>query len=728
MLRHRRLLWLLLLLPLLAVPFLLQRPAAAVVFLTETHGNVTLHRPIAMRPTQTQALVTAAEKVMGQQSSYGRIDKTERLDVWVVPDKANWPAGLARPPVDAPIRAAGPFAIVSSLDGLITPEASGLEAAVALAVTQPAGSPAFAVPWLYHGMAEVWRHDLTNFPAGYYRETGLLPLDAAAMLGRLELAQAGGSEVDEAAYRQAAAALAAFLMDRWGVDWPRHGRIGADDLRPLDALTWTTGVADRQGALGRWQERMRTADVRGKKTWIPSLAEISPVRAQPALGTLPPGPGARPNVSPHAYQIHVKYEPARRELTGSQVVHWQNGESIPVDTLYFNLWANAEQFALYGGHIAVQRVTVDGGPVPFTARGLDLTVPLGGAIKPGEGVAVAIDFTTRLPGSIPFRLFGQTGYNRFNLVHWYPQLAVLDDRGWNLLPFPTYPGEPYHETADYQVTLDVPAGTQLGATGRLVARREQDDRWIYEYDAPQVRDWAAAGGRGLVERVTQADSVRVQVLHTEQFWVDQVSMETVRALELFHQRFGPYPYSDLVVSCCSGIEYPGLFFTYPINPANESWRIVVYHELAHQWFYGLIGNDQYTEPWLDEAFARYGDRLASRTFGAPVAPPATNRFLPAGLRTSSSSREYAAYPADYGRGVYIMGADTLAELEREIGPELFDRLIRQWVERYRFQIVTTADFVALAEEISGRELNQFFAERGILPSDRAVYRPLIPWP
>lgn len=727
MIRYRRLLWVPLLLALglltVVVPWFLS--SRSISYVTESHPNLVLHRPATVPAEQTAALVTAAQARLAQHTQYGWLDGTEQLEVWVLPDGGPWPRDRVRPPVEQPIVAAGPFALVARPTGLAQPDQSGLADAVAVAVTQPAESPAFSSRWLYEGMAEVRQHEPDKLPTGYYKGSSGQALDAAFLLSQLE--QSGA---DPQKYRQGAAALAAFLMDRWGFDWPRHGRFEANRLSPEGALTWTTGTADRAQALERWQERMRQARPRDPRhLWLMTMAETSPVRLQPSLPALPKGPGANPNASPHSYEITARYEPSRRELTAQQRVGWENGEGIELETLYFNLWPNAELYAIRGGGIRITTVTVDGKAVDFQAGGLDLAVPLGRPVKPGEQVDIRIDFTTRLPSSITWRLLGQTGPDRFNLVHWYPQLAVLDDRGWNLLPFPGYPGEPYHETADYKVTLDLPISTQVGASGRLVRRTEQADRWIYEYAAPRVRDWAATGGRNLVEKVVEVGTVRLQLLHTDADWVDAVSREVASTLPICSERFGAYPYSDLVVTCCAGVEYPALFFTSAITPGNLTWRITVYHELAHQWFYGLVGNDQYAEPWIDEAFARYADRVASRALGAPVVSRVAASFLlPNGLHVSSSSREYALAPTVYGAGVYNLGADALDALEERIGEERFARLMREWVDRYRHQIATTADFIKLAEAVSGQPLEDFFQRRWIYATDRTVYQPLIPWP
>lgn len=630
---------------------------------------------------------------------------------------------MPSPATGRSVRAVGPLTLMAhEAAGAEGAHHAGFEAAIAVAVTQPEGSPVYAVDWLHEGMGQVMVTGWRLFPAAMNRspEEWLQHLKSN----------------DRDAYARAAASLASLVADRWGVNWPQQYPRKPAELTPEGALQWVTGSPDLATGLNYWEARawhMTPKDHNGRvgpfQITPLTAADISPLRVTPKLTALPKGPGPNDNYSPHRYDIRARYDPQTRLVHGTQTLTWQNGEFIPVGTLYFHLWANAEQFAMLDGYIKVTSVTVDGAPAAYQARGLDLVVPLGRPVPHGGNVAVTMAFTTRLPGVISARDFGQEG-DRFNLAHWYPSLAVLDDRGWVLNALRTRNAEPYAETAQYKVTLDVPAGTVVGATGRQTARREEGDRWVYEYDAPNFRDWVATGGQGLTVKTLEVEGTTVHFIEKDTSWFPLVMEHVERGLKFFNRRLGKYPYPDLVVSCCVGMEWPGLFFTEPLRSTSERdmqrFLYVVYHELGHQWFYGIVGNDQYNEPWLDEGFTTYADRALFREFG--WTPYGGENFADRPFqidRITTGQDEIARLNQGMGH-IYFGGARVLEQLERELGAPLMEELIREWVRTRQFKTATTAEFIAHAEAVSGRDLKAFFKKWGVYPQDRGNYRPILP--
>lgn len=709
-------------------------------FAVRTAGHANVHFTDEAPPAFADKVAKTLAGAYSDALKGGQFDPDAAADVWVVP-AGSWPAGAPRPPLGWRARAVAPGAVIlQEPSGSSDAGFTGLVEALAVAVTQSKTSPAFAVDWLQVGLGTVAAAPWEGFPIRYWRPTSpaRAPAYQARDLARALAgagAQAGGSPADLTVAREAAAALAALVMDRWGVAFAANYPRTPAEMTPVAAMKWATGAADEQTALDRWQQRM-DAMVASQGTaigavaaqglrYVPTAADVSPVRAEPKLDRLPTGPGPMANYSAQSYDISARYEPEHRLVTGEERLVWTNGEGVPVDALYFNLWPNSEQYAMYGGHIAVEGVAVYGRDAAFTARALDLAVPLGRKVEPGEQVTLTVRFVTTVPYRIPMRVFGQQGTDRFNLAHWFPILAVLDDRGWNLHAMPTYPGEPYSETADYHVRLDLPAGTQVGATGHLTALQKQADRWVYEYAAPHVRDWVATGGRNLQQLDQTVGDVTVHVLDSDPAFLQPQMDATVRALKLFTEKFGPYSYPDLVVTCCNGLEYPGLFYTMPTT--NNFWQPTTYHELGHQWFFGMVGNDQYGEPWLDEGFGRYTERLGVKSFGpSNLLKDIRSSALPGLLHVTSSSGAYTAIPGYYGMGVYDKGALALEDLEVRLGGATFDRVLHAYVDRYRFKTATTADFIQVAEEVSGQNLADFFRQHLIFPADRAPYRPLLP--
>jgi aminopeptidase N len=153
------------------------------------------------------------------------------------------------------------------------------------------------------------------------------------------------------------------------------------------------------------------------------------------------------------------------------------------------------------------------------------------------------------------------------------------------------------------------------------------------------------------------------------------------------------------------MEYPELV----ISPAQFG---ILGHEIAHQWWYAIIGNDEYAEPWLDESFANYSVfRLGGRFAPCPRPP-----FRPP--LTSSMAAFERARSGAYASVVYRGGACSLRTLERGLGRARFDELLRGIVREHRDGVLTTAEFVEAvraAAPAAGVDVDALLRRAGIVP-------------
>jgi aminopeptidase N len=188
----------------------------------------------------------------------------------------------------------------------------------------------------------------------------------------------------------------------------------------------------------------------------------------------------------------------------------------------------------------------------------------------------------------------------------------------------------------------------------------------------------------------------------------------------FDDRFGLYPYRELEFHLINakrgydiGVEYPGLVIILLNGRYTEDTRFVTAHETAHQWFYGVIGNDIYNEPWLDEAFAQYsgtlveeqwaGPAAARRTYERQIVRLASRTQLPAGLSITDYGAWNTYYAAVYGRG-----AQFLYTLRGEIGDQAFFDGLRSYYAAHKYGVAHGADVRAAFERSSGRDLGPLF--------------------
>jgi aminopeptidase N len=201
--------------------------------------------------------------------------------------------------------------------------------------------------------------------------------------------------------------------------------------------------------------------------------------------------------------------------------------------------------------------------------------------------------------------------------------------------------------------------------------------------------------------------------------------DAIAALQIYSDEFGPYPYREMAVVQAPltfhGMEFPGmnLIGSQDYGRHLDELETLVVHEVAHQWWYNQVGNDQPSAPWLDEGLAEWSMYLYYlRRYGQPAAD-ALRRLrweVPvAGLVQRKVDAPIGKPAKDYPRDtyetiVYGKSALFLATLRDDIGPETFSKLLRTYLERYQWQVATPADFQALAEEVSGKDLDALFAK------------------
>jgi aminopeptidase N len=143
------------------------------------------------------------------------------------------------------------------------------------------------------------------------------------------------------------------------------------------------------------------------------------------------------------------------------------------------------------------------------------------------------------------------------------------------------------------------------------------------------------------------------------------------------------------------------------------------HETAHQWWYGLVGNDQVDDPWVDEALAQYSTLLYYERVKGPATADAIrdhyferpyDGLVKEGDDVPVGQPVRAFGEADYGPVVYAKGPLFLQALRDEVGTDVFLRVLREYLKIYQYEIATPEGFLAIAEEASGQELDDLYGE------------------
>ncbi len=444
--------------------------------------------------------------------------------------------------------------------------------------------------------------------------------------------------------------------------------------------------------------------------------------AQAALDELPGAP---------VYHIEVRIDDDLILLAGRQTVFYTNQEDAGLEAIYFHLHPNLlDSFIYIGG------VLVDGEPVETELSGQSssiLRVPLPRPLAPGEATVLDMEFEVDVATDIG-RNYGVLAYSEgiLALAHFYPMLAVYDDEGWNIVEADTQGDLTYSDAAFYLARVTAPADTVLVGSGAIIAEEADGETQSVTFALGPARDFYLAAGDFAVASETVGETTVNSYAPASQVDGAKAALDVaVAALAFQGERVGAYPYTELDIvttpTSALGIEYPGLIAgtlrMYDVTgeagsaiPMSAILESTTAHEVAHQWFYNLIGNDQLDEPWLDEALAsywtyryyldRYGQAAADAYF-----QNFTDRWARVGNQPIPVGRPVAAYDgAEYSAVVYGRGAIFVRELEETMGRDSFDAFLRAYAERYRWAIATTEDFRALAEVQCACDLATLFNE------------------
>jgi hypothetical protein len=412
-----------------------------------------------------------------------------------------------------------------------------------------------------------------------------------------------------------------------------------------------------------------------------------------------PAERSRPDPDRPVVSLGFRLEDDGVTVTGTETVVFTPDRRV--GELVFRLVPNGPDSAPDGNRLVVDDVrgddVADGRyeEAAATDPGGLYVVTLQDDLDAGDSTEVELDFTLTL---------GRRGFDRFGTdegVSWWasgaPLLAWEPGVGWAEDPFVDLGGETATSPAmDTSVTVSAPEDLTVLMTGaRAEPSAAQDGRRTWTSTEPVARDVGVAAGLFTTEQATTPDGVAVTVgvLPGGDLPAAQLAEWTTAAITDLEAHVGPFPYRTLTVALLpdfgGGFEYPSMIFE-----ATPS-RLVLVHEVAHMWFYGMVGNSQFRDPWLDEAFATWAEAVVDEqsAFGYQAALQ-----LPGEVGGSM-----ADFPDDgtYFDVVYGKGAAALLAAREAAGPEAFDAAIRCYVDANAWSIATPEDVAAALADLPG---------------------------
>lgn len=438
-----------------------------------------------------------------------------------------------------------------------------------------------------------------------------------------------------------------------------------------------------------------------------------------------PGPTAPPRAAPDPARpvVSLAFDVADdlRGATGRERVAFT--PDAPICEVVLRAWPNAPVSAAAGSSLRLDAAAVDGTPVapvveaagaPAGAPGTLVTLPLPACVPAGRTVTADLAFTLTLRRDADDRLGTSRGTAWFGSA--FPLLAWVRGQGWTRTPGASVPGE-NAVSEDFALrTLEVtaPSGLAVSGVGRPLGETTAGGRTTHRFTADAVRDVAVAvGPYEVVERDIAGTRLHLFLLPGTRTDPDRWIAELDTAITRLQALLGPFPYPDLWVALApgqsSGIEFPGALQFGDTRPGDLP--SLAAHELAHQWFYALVGNDQGLHPWIDEAFATWAEAVVT---GRP------DEYSPAAIpdrldgRLGDPMTAWGERFDRYETGVYVQGAATLLEARRRVGAPVFDDAVRRYVAANAHRVVGPADVAAAFRDLPA--VTDLLIRRGALPA------------
>ncbi len=433
-----------------------------------------------------------------------------------------------------------------------------------------------------------------------------------------------------------------------------------------------------------------------------------------------------------ASMVPVSEQPARIE--GNWTLDFFNFTDAAQEELYLRLYPNFHDYG--GGAMDIANVTVANEPVEPVA-GSDsslVTIPLGAPLQPGERVVVTLDFVTVIPldPTSSYGMFGSfSDSSSYNLAQWLPLLAGWDpSTGW-LLGILNTVGDPvFSNAALFDITLTAPADITFVTSGAEVSQEPVGPLTTHRWTAGPGRDFVMSAGTALQVMTQQVGETTINSWYFpgSEEAAAKVLEYGVDSFEIFSANFGTYPYTEMDLvqtrlgNQAAGVEFPGIMYigTYHYDPSSDYLRFTTVHEVAHQWWYGLVGNNQYLHAFLDESLANASSMVYRQAIDGSEAaerwvldylkrPFLTSLFGNLGDMVVNQPTADFLTNGPYGRIVYGKGALGFDTIRRVIGDEAFFQGLRDYVAEHRFGIAQPDDLLASLENASGQDLRELWS-------------------
>jgi len=382
------------------------------------------------------------------------------------------------------------------------------------------------------------------------------------------------------------------------------------------------------------------------------------------------------------------------------------------------------------------------------------------SLQSGDKIKIDIPFTLKVPAS--FSRLGHVG-DSYQMTQWFPKPAVYDANGWHPMPYLDM-GEFYSEFGNFDVSITLPENYVVAASGELQTESEEaflklkvnetkarvknsfDDDLSFppssekmktiRFVAENVHDFAWFADKRfhvLKDEVALASGKKVDAwaFFTNQqatYWTEAANYVS-RAVSFYSETVGEYPWPQATavqsaLSAGGGMEYPMITVIGRSSSAKSLDRVIT-HEVGHNWFYGIIANNERDHPWLDEGINSYYENRYMQKFYGSDDEVQMPKFIQGSSKTQLSELAYlfgarqnidqapGLHSTDftmisYGLDVYLKSARAMKLLEHYLGTNNFDSAMQKYYADWKFKHPQPEDFRKSLEKESGNNLSWFF--------------------
>lgn len=385
---------------------------------------------------------------------------------------------------------------------------------------------------------------------------------------------------------------------------------------------------------------------------------------------------------------------------------------------------NGESF----GDIEISRIDVNGNEIPVTINGNDddiLDVTFENPLTPNNTYTISLSYKVTLP-NINHR-FGY-GEDTINLGNFYP-IACIYENGDYIIDSYHYNGDPfYSDVANYNVTITADNSLKLATTGTIQSTTDTEKNITYNINAKAVRDFAMVLSDKFNIVSDKVGSTQVNYYYYKNQYPQECLQAGIDSVNTFNRLFGEYPYATLNIVESNfvhgGMEYPNLVLISDAVDIQSDFINVIIHEVAHQWWYGIVGNDEVSYGWLDEGLTEYSTVLfynenpSYNVNTKELIKNTTNSYVTFvdvytkvfGEVDTSMNRKLNEYnnESEYVYIAYVKGMLIFDSLKEILGHDKFITCLQTYFKDNKFGISTPDKLIDSFEKASKSDLSSFF--------------------